>query len=101
MTEKNKNNLEKKTSIKFIQKGIRAFNAIYEISARAESRFLKVLPIYFWSSYKFYSKYKKEKKVIENFNFILDEKAFRLTERIIDNNRIREANKYQRLKELE
>lgn len=100
MAKINKNNLEEKLSTKLIRGFVKAFNAVYEISARAESSFLEVFPIYLWTSYKFYSKYKKEKKSPENYNLILDEKAFRLTERIIEENKIKRVDKYEKLEKL-
>jgi hypothetical protein len=89
-TIKNKIEKEKNTGINFKSR----VSAIYEISARNELHFSDVLPIYVWANYKIYSKYKKENENSRAYNPKLEEKVFRLTERIIDN------NSYKRLKSL-
>jgi hypothetical protein len=75
--------------------------AIYEISARNELPFLEVLPIYVLANYKIYSKYKKLNENSRDYNSKLEETVFRLTERIIENNRIRKADKYKSIRHLE
>lgn len=95
MTNKTKKNkLEEKTTITPIQKRIAA---IYEISARNELSFLEVLPIYLLMNYKVY---RKEKKDSGNCIPVLEERIFRLTERIIDNYKIKKVNKHEKLNEL-